>query len=83
LYLPYVTPPLLPFSKTELLQRNQYLEQQQICLCRDGWVNYVDLSKRADFNPSTSFYFWFLDLPLLKSTIRDHTYQTMHNLLVR
>jgi hypothetical protein len=46
-------------------------------------VNYVDLSKRADFNPSTSFYFWFLDLPLLKSTIRDHTYQTMHNLLVR
>jgi hypothetical protein len=50
---------------------------------RDGWVNYIDLSKRADFNPSTSYYFWYLDLPLLKAVIRDHAYQAMFNLCLR
>jgi len=54
-----------------------------ILLIRDKWINYIDLSKRNDFNPSTSFYFWYLDLPLLKSTIRDHVYQTMLNLTLR
>lgn len=50
---------------------------------RDKWINYIDLSKRNDFNPSTSFYFWYLDLPLLKTTIRDHVYQSMLNLTLR
>lgn len=46
-------------------------------------MNYIDLSKRSDFNPSTSHYFWYLDLPLLKATIRDHVYQTIYNLNLR
>jgi hypothetical protein len=55
-----------------------------LCLFdRDKWVNYIELSKRNDFNPSTNHYFWYLDLPKLKITIKEHMYQTLYNLTIR
>jgi len=83
----------------ELLQRHSHLEQQQVSdmailparetrerlykLFIDKWVQYVELSKRGDFNATSSFYFWYLDLPQLKRSIRAHLYQSMYNLSVR
>eukprot|EP01036_Dinobryon_divergens_P029315 gene29315-38392_t len=83
----------------ELLTRNKFLEQQAISdmvlvparearerlyrLYRDRWVNYVELSKRCDFSPATSFFFWFLDLDRMQSAIVNHLYQSVYNLKIR
>jgi hypothetical protein len=50
---------------------------------RDKWVNYVELSKRCDFNPASSYFFWFLDNDRMQSAIVDHLYQAMYNLKIR
>jgi hypothetical protein len=59
-----------------------YMMSLSIC-CRDRWVNYVELSKRGDFNPSSNYYFWYLDLPRLKAALLQHLYQTIYNLRIR
>lgn len=60
----------------ELLQCKNYLEQQKISdmailpakegrerlyeLFRNHWVDYIEVSKRGDFNPSSTYFFWTL-----------------------
>ena len=46
-------------------------------------MNYVELSKRGDFNPSTNYYFWYLDLPRLKAALLEHLYHAEFNLKKR
>eukprot|EP01038_Epipyxis_sp_PR26KG_P006681 gene6681-9165_t len=83
----------------ELLSRVKYVEQQKISdsvilptkearerlygLYRDKWINYVELSKRNDFNPATNYYFWYLDPSKLKITILEHLFTTVTNLRLR
>jgi hypothetical protein len=50
---------------------------------REGWVDYLELSKRTDFNPSTTTFFWFLDKTNLEKTILEHSYQAVFNLRSR
>ena len=50
---------------------------------RDGWVDYLELSKRTDFNPSTTTFFWFLDKANLERSILEHSYKTIFNLRTR
>ena len=51
--------------------------------CREGWVDYLELSKRTDFNPSTTTFFWFLDKNNLEKNILEHSYQAVFNLRSR
>ena len=46
-------------------------------------MQYLELSKRNDFNPSSSSYFWYIDLSLLKGRLLEHMHNTMLNLLIR
>jgi DNA-directed RNA polymerase III subunit RPC3 len=83
----------------ELLHRHSYMEQQQIGdlaimpvrdarqrlyrLYRDKWVGYLELSKRNDFSPSSTYYFWHLDKPRLELAIIDDMYKTVLNMMIR
>lgn len=52
-------------------------------LYRSKWIDYVELSKRGDFNTASNFFFWYLDTEKLKSSIINHHYHTLYNLILR
>lgn len=54
-----------------------------IIVISDKWVNYLEMSKRGDFNPSSNYYFWYLDLQKLVASILDHFYKAIFNLRLR
>jgi transcription initiation factor IIE alpha subunit len=83
----------------QLLYRSKYLDQQVISDCiivparetrerlyrlhLDKWVNYIELSKRLDFNSSTNYYFWYLDPQRIKTALLDHLFKAMFNVRLR
>lgn len=52
-------------------------------LRRDKWVDYVELSKRNDYNPISSMYYWFLDPAKLKANLLEHMYFAANNVITR
>jgi hypothetical protein len=46
-------------------------------------VNYLELSKRADFNPSSTSFFWFLDTAKLDPLLLEHLYKAILNVRIR
>lgn len=83
----------------ELLQCKNYLEQQKISdmailpakegrerlydLYQHHWVDYMEVSKRGDFNPANTFYFWTLSREKLVESLLDAQYGTVYNLRCR
>jgi hypothetical protein len=83
----------------ELLLKQPYLEQQKLSemailparggrerlydLLKHQWVEYVELSKRADYNPSSTFFFWKLNRKKLTRTLVDELYGCMLHLRLR
>jgi hypothetical protein len=82
-----------------LLQHRKFLEQQELAdlvilpardvrerlyrLYKDKWVEFYEMSKRNDFNPSSTFYFWYVDHRRLDDAILNNMYKTMLNLRMR
>jgi len=82
-----------------LTSNNELIEQQQLSdkaimpvreatqnlykLYRDKWIDYHDVPKRSDYNPSSTHYYWSLEQARLKSAVLDHCYKTVLNLRIR
>ena len=83
----------------ELLQCKNYLEQQKISdmailpakegrerlydLYQNQWVDYMEVSKRGDFNPSNTYFFWTLSTEKLMENMLNAQYGTVYNLRCR
>ena len=83
----------------ELLQCKNYLEQQKISdmailpakegrerlytLYQNQWVDYMEVSKRGDFNPSNTYFFWTLSKDQLIENLLNAQYGTVFNLRSR
>jgi hypothetical protein len=83
----------------ELLQCKNYLEQQKISdmailpakegrerlygLYQQQWVDYVEVSKRGDFNPSNTYFFWTLSTDKMVKNLLNAQYGTVYNLRCR
>jgi hypothetical protein len=83
----------------ELLESNSYLDQQAIgemsiiparetrerlyCMYRDKWVDYVEICKRSDFNPASTYYFWYLDKKKLDKALHETLYMSIYKLRCR
>ena len=52
-------------------------------LYRNKWVDYKEVSKRSDYNPQSTFYFWKIDYSHIKGMVLDHCYHAMLNLRVK
>lgn len=83
----------------ELLHAHKYLEQQAVAdrailparetrerlyrLFRDRWLGCLELSKRGDFSPASSCYFWYLDMPRLREAVLEHLFKAIYNVRLR
>ena len=83
----------------ELLERHSYLDQQTIgemaiiparearerlyCMYRDRWVDYIEVCKRSDYTPASTFYFWFLDKAKLENSLKESFYRSIFKLRCR
>lgn len=83
----------------ELLQCKNYLEQQKISdmailpakegrerlydLYQNHWVDYMEVSKRGDFNPSNTYFFWTLSTEKLIDNLLNAQYGAVYNLRCR
>eukprot|EP01035_Chromulina_nebulosa_P020073 gene20073-26066_t len=83
----------------ELLQRRKYVDQQEISdyaimparearerlykLYRDNWLNYIEFSKRNDYNPASTYYYWYIDNERSTKSLLDNMYKTILNLRIR
>ena len=83
----------------ELLMRKKYLDQTQVGewailpiresreriyqLFKFKYIDYVEVSKRLDFTPSTSSYLWYVDVVKLYRTLLESMYHGMLSLSVR
>jgi len=52
-------------------------------LYRERWVDYQEISKRSDFNPASTYYFWTLDRDKIVTNLLSNTYKSMINLRLR
>ena len=52
-------------------------------LYRDNWIDFREVSKRSDFNPQSTFYFWRMDYNHVKSVVLDHAYRGLLNLRIK
>lgn len=50
---------------------------------RDKWVDFLEVSKRIDYNPSSTFYFWYLDQAKLLNSILQTLYKSIYNVRLR
>lgn len=50
---------------------------------KDKWVDFYELSKRNDFNPGSTYYFWYLDHSRLRQSILNNMYKAVLNLRLR
>ena len=80
-YLSHANTLSVPLTTSISLTRSHTLNLP--IFSRDGWVDYLELSKRTDFNPSTTTFFWFLDKANLERSILEHSYKTIFNLRTR
>ena len=83
----------------ELLERNSYLDQQTVGemaiiparetrerlyrMYRDRWVDYVEICKRSDYAPASTFYFWFLDKNKLDNALQESLHRSIFKLRSR
>jgi DNA-directed RNA polymerase III subunit RPC3 len=52
-------------------------------LYRERWIDYLEISKRNDFNPASTYYFWTLDKKRIIDNILNTNYKAMVNLRLR
>ena len=52
-------------------------------LFRDKWVDFKEISKRSDYNPQSTFYFWRVDYQNLRAIVLEHSYKGMLNLRLK
>ena len=57
--------------------------EQLYQLYREGWLTYIDISKRSDFNVGSTYWFWTLQLPQVEYQILEHLYHSAYNLRMR
>lgn len=62
-----------------MLTKNNFLLRRS----RDRWVDYDSFSKRLDFSPNTTQYFWHLDEPGLRASILEQCYKTILNMRIK
>ena len=83
----------------ELLERHSYLDQQNIgemaiipardarerlySMYRDKWVDYIEICKRTDYNPNSTYYFWYLDRCKLDTSLQESLYMSILHLRKR
>jgi DNA-binding Lrp family transcriptional regulator len=83
----------------ELLHRNKYLEQQSLAdrvllpakggrerlyeLFKHQWVEYVEISKRADYAPTSTHYLWTVNETKLRAALLESLYLSLYNLRLR
>lgn len=83
----------------ELLQKHKYLEQQKLSemlilparegrerlydLFKNHWVEYLEISKRGDYNSSSTSFFWNLDRTKLQPQLLEGMYGAILNLRLR
>mmetsp|Transcript_12069 Transcript_12069/g.18234 ORF Transcript_12069/g.18234 Transcript_12069/m.18234 type:complete len:622 (+) Transcript_12069:48-1913(+) len=83
----------------ELLQRHKYLEQQKLSemvilparggrerlyvLYKHHWVEYLEVSKRGDYNPGSTYFFWTLNEQKMQASLVDNMYGVVCNLRSR
>jgi len=82
-----------------MLTRNEWMEQTALgdiailpareareklyLLYRDKWVDFREISKRHDFNPQSTYYFWKVDYQHLRGVVLEHSYRGMLNLRIK
>ena len=82
-----------------LLQQKKYVEQGKLgemaiipsrdarellyWLYRERWIDYLEISKRSDFNPASTYYFWTLDRDRIITNILNTNYKAIVNLRLR
>ena len=52
-------------------------------LYREQWIDYQEISKRSDFNPASTFYFWTLNRDKIVSNLISSSYKAIVNLRLR
>ena len=52
-------------------------------LYRERWIDYLEISKRNDFNPASTYYFWTLDRDQITESILTTNYKAIVNLRLR
>ena len=52
-------------------------------LYREHWIDYQEISKRSDFNPASTYYFWTLDREKIVSNLLNSSYKAIINLRLR
>ena len=52
-------------------------------LYRERWIDYQEISKRSDFNPASTFYFWTLNREKIVSNLISSSYKAIVNLRLR
>lgn len=52
-------------------------------LYRERWIDYQEISKRSDFNPASTFYFWTLYKEKIISNLLTTSYKAIVNLRLR
>jgi len=83
----------------ELLLKKKYLDQQKVAdlailpardarlrlyqLYKNKWVDYLEVSKKLDFQSSSTMYFWFVDPVKLRGSVLESMYKALYNLRVR
>jgi len=52
-------------------------------LYRDKWVDFREISKRSDYNPQSTYYFWRVDYTHLRGIVLEHSYRGILNLHIK
>ena len=52
-------------------------------ICRDGWVDVRETSKKSDFNPASTQYHWYAEERKMVNNAVDMVYKSMVNLRLR
>ncbi len=82
-----------------LLMDGNYLDQQKVSdmaiippkearqklytLYKDKWIDNVEISKRADYNSASTYYFWFFNINFALKHLCDKCYKAIYNINVR
>lgn len=82
-----------------LLMDGNYLDQQKVSdmaiippkearqklytLYKDKWIDHVEISKRADYNSASTYYFWYFNINFALKHLCDKCYKAIFNINVR
>jgi hypothetical protein len=50
---------------------------------RDKWVDYYEITRRPDFTPAATSYFWYINVTNVLKVILDHLFVSLHHLKLR